>query len=474
MARGETCDAAVVGSGPNGLAAAITLARAGMSVVVYETRDTPGGAVASACLTLPGFVHDVGAAVFPMAEKTPFFGELPLRGHGLELIFPSVSVAHPFDDGSAALVYPDLERTVDELGVDGGRYRWLMEPVLRHWDSLVQELLAPLHLPGHPVALLTFGLRVGIPVSLLARTLFRTGQARGLLAGLGAHAILPLSHPLSTSFAVVMAATCHRRGWPIARGGAGALTGALVSYLTSLGGRIVTSHQVRTLEDIEPAGAVFFDLAPRNVIAIAGGRIPQGYRSRIMRFSPGAGAFKVDWALNGPIPWKAPSCGASATVHLGGSLEEITRAEAAVAAGRCPERPFVLLVQPSIFDTSRAPAGRHTAWAYCHVPNGSDADMTGPIEAQVERFAPGFRELVIGRSVMGPQALEEYDANCMGGDIAGGANTIRQLLGRPVLSSNPYAMAVPGMYLCSASTPPGGGVHGLCGYFAARAFLEGR
>lgn len=474
MDRDAFCDAAVVGSGPNGLAAAITLARAGRSVVVLETRDTPGGAVASAELTLPGFIHDVGAAVFPMVVDTPFFRDLPLQEHGLELIFPEASVVHPFDDGTAAVVYRDLSMTAEGLGADGPRYRWLMEPILQGWDGLVQELFAPPHLPRHVVSLAAFGMRVCLPVTLMARALFRTDKARGLMAGLASHSILPLTHPLSSSFAAIMASNCHRPGWPIARGGAGSLAKAMVSYLDSLNGSIKPSREVASLTDIVPAQAVFFDLVPRHVIRIAGERLPGEYRERLGRFRPGPGAFKVDWALGGPIPWKAPECPMAATVHLGGSLEEIATAEGEVWKGRCPERPFVLLVQPSLFDPSRAPEGRHTAWAYCHVPNGSQTDMTERIEAQVERFAPGFKDRIIGRSVMPPSAIERFDANCIGGDIAGGANTIRQLFGRPVLSSNPYAMPAPGMYLCSASTPPGGGVHGLCGYYAARAFLEGR
>jgi len=462
----------VVGSGPNGLAAAITLARAGKKVVVHEARDTIGGAVASAELTLPGFIHDVGAAVFPMAVNTPFFRDIPLRDHGLDLIFPEASMSHPFDDGTAAVVYRDPARTIQGLGADGPSYRWLVEPMLRRWEEIEQELFSPLHLPAHPVSLALFGLRVGMPVTVLARMLFRTEKARGLMAGLASHSILPLSHPLSTAFAVIMAVHCHRPGWPIARGGSGALARALASYLASLGGRVVTSRTIRDLDEVDPSDALFLDLAPGHAMDIAGQRLPPAYREGLRRFSQGPGAFKVDWALKRPVPWKAPECLLAATVHLGGTLDEISRAEGEVWKGRCPEKPFVLLVQPSLFDPSRAPSGMHTAWAYCHVPNGSGFDMTGRIEAQVERFAPGFRDLIVGRNVMGPSDIERFDANCIGGDIAGGANTLRQIFGRPVFSVNPYAI-VPGMYLCSASTPPGGGVHGMCGYNAARAFLQG-
>jgi len=350
-------NAAVVGSGPNGLAAAVTLARAGRSVVVYEARDTAGGALCSSALTLPGFIHDVGAAVFPMAVDTPFFRDLPLREHGLELISPEASVAHPFDDGSAAVIYRDLGRAIEELGDDGPRYRWFLEPILHRWDLLVEDLLSPMRVPVHPAALAVFGLRVGLPVTVLGRALFMTEKARGLLAGLASHSILPLWHPLSTAFAAIMAVTCHRPGWPIARGGAGRLAMALSSYLVSLGGEVITSRTVQGLGDIEPAQAVFFDVAPSHAVAIAGGRLRAGYGARVRSFRPGPGAFKVDWALDGPIPWKARECRLAATVHLGGAMDEIASAEGDVWRGRCPEKPFVLLVQPSLFDPARALRG---------------------------------------------------------------------------------------------------------------------
>ncbi|HOS96415.1 MAG TPA: NAD(P)/FAD-dependent oxidoreductase [Deltaproteobacteria bacterium] len=465
-------DAAIVGSGPNGLAAALTLARAGRAVKVYEAADTPGGAVRSGKATLAGYVHDLGAAVFPMAVDTPFFRGVPLKEYGLEFIFPEASVAHPLDDGTAAMLWRDPDRTASDLGPDAGRYSTLMRPVLGRWNELVDDLFAPLHLPRHPVSFLSFGLRVCLPAAVLARAVFRTGRARALLAGLAAHSILPLWHPMSAAFAVIMAANGHLPGWPIVRGGAGGLSAALASCLRSLGAEIETGREIKDLQDMEPSRAVFFDTAPEHALRMAGRRLPPSYGRRLQAFRHGPGAFKVDWALSGPIPWKASCCREAATVHLGGSLAEIERSEGAVWRGERPEKPFVLLVQPSLFDASRAPAGRHTAWAYCHVPNGSAADMTGPIEAQVERFAPGFKDLILARSTMGPADLERFDMNCMGGDIAGGANTITQVFGRPVFSANPYAMPAPGFYLCSASTPPGGGVHGLCGYHAARAFLE--
>jgi len=472
MALQARYDSIVVGSGPNGLAAAITLAGQGRSVLVYESRQSPGGAVSSAELTLPGFIHDVGAAVFPMVLDTPFFRGLPLKGYGLELIFPHASLAHPFDDGTAALIYRDVDRTIDRLGADGRGYGILVKPIIKRWSELSCDLLSPLHIPYHPLHLANFGIRVIAPVTALARSIFRTPKARALLAGLGAHSILPLTHPLSSLFGIIMAVSCHHPGWPIVRGGAGVLSHALVLHLTSLGGKIMLSHEVRDLNDIEPSRALFFDLAPSGVLRIAGDKLPSAYRKRLACHRAGSGAFKVDWALDGPIPWKAPECLEAATVHLGGSLEEIALSERDVWKGSHPERPFVFLVQPSLFDPSRTPYGKHTAWAYCHVPNGSDFDMTGRIEAQIERFAPGFRDIIIGRNVMPPSAIERFDANCTGGDIAGGANTIRGLFARPVLSFNPYAMPADHMYICSASTPPGGGVHGLCGFHAAHRYLE--
>jgi phytoene dehydrogenase-like protein len=472
MSNSKSIDTIVVGSGPNGLAAAITCAKAGRSVRVLEAKQSPGGAVSSADLTEAGFIHDVGAAVFPIAIGTPFFRGLPLEEHGLSWIFPEASLAHPLDDENAAIIYRDWDKTVDDLGIDGRGYALLTGLFKGRWDKLADDLLSPLHMPGHPVLFASFGLRTILPVMLLAKVLFKTAKGRALLAGLGAHSILPLSHPLSSAFALLMAVSCNSPGWPIPRGGSGRVSAALASYLQSLGGEIITSQEVRNLNDIEPAHAVFFDLAPVHMLRIAGNRLPPVYRQKLSRYRYGPGVFKVDWALRGTIPWKAPECLKAATIHVGGSMEEIAASERAVWKGFHPERPFVICVQPSLFDATRAPDGCHIAWAYCHVPNGSTFDMTERIERQIERFAPGFRDLVIGRSIMPPASIEKFDANCIGGDIAGGMNSIRQMLARPVFSTNPYAMPLPGMYLCSASTPPGGGVHGMCGYHAARIYLE--
>jgi len=465
-------DVVVVGAGPNGLAAAITLAATGRSVEVYEAGPRPGGAVASANLTLEGFVHDVGAAVFPFVGSTGYFSRIPLEKHGLRLVFPEASVAHPLDDGSAVILWRDLDRTCLELGKDGARYRTLVGPVVESWEGLSREILAPPHVPAHPVLLARFVARAAPGAARLASLVFSTRGARAAFGGLASHGIVPLSHPLSSAFALVMAVTCHHRGWPVVEGGSGRLADALVSHLEHLGGRILTSREVRDIRELGQAGAVFFDLWPAHAVKIAGGRVSGRYRSAAVRYRPGPGVFKVDWALAGPIPWKASGCDRAATVHVCGTLEEIARAEREVWEGTCPQRPFVFLVQPTLFDVSRVPAGRHTAWAYCHVPTGSPIDMTERIERQIERFAPGFRDLVLARSTMGPADIEAFDANCVGGDISGGAHTLRQVFARPVFSFNPYVMGEGPLYLCSAATPPGGGVHGMCGHLAAMAYLD--
>ena len=447
------------------------MARAGRSVLVREANDTIGGAARSAELTLPGFVHDPFSAVYPLGIGSPFLRTLPLHEHGLEWVHPPAPLAHPFDEGTAAMLERSYADTGATLGPDGERYRALLEPFSTRWDALAGDILGPLRIPRHPLLLARFGLRAIRSVRGLANAAFTGPRARALLAGSAAHAALSHRAPATASFGLVLNAAGHAVGWPVPRGGAGRLTAAMGSLLRSLGGEIVTGAPVRSLDELPRTRSTFLDLTPRQVLRLAGDRLPDRYRRALERFRYGPGAFKVDWALDGPVPWRAPECTRAGTVHLGGTMEEIADAEEHVWRGGHPERPFVIVSQPTLSDPGRAPAGRHVAWAYCHVPNGSPEDMTERIEAQVERFAPGFRDRVLARSVMGPARLEACDGNLVGGDINGGAATLGQLFLRPVPRLNPYATPVPGLYLCSSSTPPGGGVHGMCGYHAARAAL---
>jgi phytoene dehydrogenase-like protein len=465
-------DVVVVGSGPNGLAAAIVMAQAGRSVLVREANEAIGGGARSAELTLPGFLHDPFSAVHPLAAGSPFFRSLPLAEHGLEWIHPGAPLAHPLDDGTAAVLERSVEGTGATLGPDAAAYRNLIEPFAAHWDQLAPEILGPItHLPRHPLLLARFGVKALRSAEGLAKSAFKAEHARALLAGISAHSTLPLDKPATASFALVLLAAAHAVGWPIPRGGAGQIAQALVSYLRSLGGEIVTGAPVNSLDDLPPAGACFFDVTPRQLLRIAGDRLPSGYRRKLERFRYGPGVFKVDWALDGPIPWAAPECARAGTVHLAGALDDIIRSERQAWHREHAERPYVLLAQPSMFDPSRAPRGKHTIWAYCHVPNGSLVDMTERVENQVERFAPGFRDAILARSVMGPAELERRNANLVGGDVNGGAPELGQLFFRPTIQRVPYAVPVPGFYLCSSSTPPGGGVHGMCGYHAAKAAL---
>jgi phytoene dehydrogenase-like protein len=469
-------DAVVVGSGPNGLAAAVALAEAGLSVAVLEAADAVGGGTRSEELTLPGFVHDVCSAIHPLGAASPFFAGLPLADHGLAWCHPEAPAAHPLPDGSAAVLERSLDDTADGLGANDARaWRRLIGPLVEGWDDLADAVLAPLvRPPRHPVLLARFGLRAALPATLLARRVFDGEAARGLFAGLAAHAILDLHAPLTSSFGLTFAATAHAVGWPAARGGSQRIADALVSYLRSMGGQVVTGQRVASLADLPPARAVLFDLTPRQILAIAGDRMPAGYRRRLTRYRYGPGSFKLDYALDGPVPWRAAGCARAAAVHLGGTLAEVAAAERDVARGRHPDRPYVLCAQPSLFDTGRAPAGKHTFWAYCHVPHGSTVDMTSAVEDQIERFAPGFRDRVLARHVMFPADLERHNANEVGGDVAGGSHGGLQLVGRPVLSPHPYTLPIEGMdaYLCSSSTPPGAGVHGMCGWWAAQTALR--
>jgi phytoene dehydrogenase-like protein len=463
----------VVGSGPNGLAAAITIARAGRSVLVREAQDTIGGGARSAELTLPGFVHDVCSSIHPFVPGSPFFRELPLMEHGLGLVEPPAVVAHPLDDGSAVVLERSVEATAAQLGDDARAYRRIVGSIDAAWDTLEETVLGPLAtVPRHPLAVGRFALSALRSADGFARRSFRTERARALFGGCAAHSIVPLTWKGTAAFGLVLAVAGHRFGWPFPRGGAQKITDALAGYLQSLGGEIEAGMPVRSLSELPQANAVFCDVTPRGFLRLAGDRVPAAYRRRLERFRHGPGAFKVDYALEGPIPWKAPACARAATIHLGGTLDELVASEGAPWRGEHAERPFVLLAQHSLFDPTRAPEDKHTVWAYCHVPNGSARDMSARIERQIERFAPGFRDLVIGRSVMPPAELERRNENLVGGDINGGAANLRQLLIRPLVKLVPYETPLPGVYLCSSSTPPGGGVHGMCGYLAARFALR--
>jgi phytoene dehydrogenase-like protein len=466
-------DAIVVGAGPNGLAAAITLARAGRLVRVYEAADEPGGGTRTMDLTLPGFRHDICSTILPLTLASPFFRTLDLAAHAVEVVHPDAPVAHPLDDGRSAVLERSVTATAAGLGgVDGRAWRRLFGPLVRDAEVLAPELLRPVvHVPRHPVALARFGLPALRSTEGLARSRFRDEPARALFAGISAHSMLRLDRPLSASFGLVLALYAHAVGWPMMRGGAAAVAQALVAELAAAGGEIVTGHRVDSLAALRPARAVLFDVTPRQLAAIVGDRLSPGTRRRAERFRYGPGVFKVDWALDGPVPWTADGPRRAATVHLGGTLDEIAASEAEVAAGRHPDRPYVLFVQYAPWDTTRAPDGKTTAWAYCHVPAGSEVDMTARIEAQVERFAPGFRDRILARSVHGPAAMEAHDPNVVGGDINGGVQDIRQLVFRPWPALDPYRVGER-LYLCSSSTPPGGGVHGMGGYWAARSALR--
>ncbi len=469
-------DAVVVGAGPNGLAAAITLARAGRSVMVLEASAGAGGGCRTAELTLPGFRHDVCSAIHPLALASPFLREVPLERHGLELVQAPFPLAHPLDDGSAGVLERSVDGTARWLGQDGEAWRRLFGPFAHKGLDLAESLLDPLRLPRHPLLLARFGRLGAQAAARLAGARFGGEAARGLFAGIAAHAMLPLERRPTAGYALLLAALGHTVGWPLPRGGSQAITDALVAHLRELGGEVVCGHEVRSLTELR-ARTVLLDVTPRQFLRIAGDRLPGGYRRRLARYRYGPGVVKVDWALDGPIPWKAHGCEQAGTVHLGGRLREVVAAEAAVARGEHPERPFTLLAQPSRFDPTRAPEGRHTAWAYCHVPHGStlEPEITAErIEAQVERFAPGFRERILARHLFGPADLERYNANYVGGDINGGLQDLRQLLTRPVPRLVPWATPLEGVYLCSSSTPPGGGVHGMCGHLAARAALRRR
>jgi phytoene dehydrogenase-like protein len=464
-------DAIVIGSGPNGLCAAIELARAGRSVLVREGAMTVGGSCRSAELTLPGFVHDVCSTVQALAITSPVMRSVPLAAHGVEFVHPPAPLAQPLDDGSAAVLDRSVEQTAEGLGADACAYRGLMGPLVRDWEALAPELLGPLRMPRHPLMMAGFGLRAIRSARGLVESSFRGDPAKALFGGLAAHSIAPLEYLTTAAYGLVLGAGAHAGGWPFVKGGSQNLADALAGYLRSLGGVIETAAPVENVDHLPPAKAVLCDVTPRQLLRIAGRELSPGYRRRLERFRLGPGVFKVDWALSAPIPWRAAGCARAGTVHLGGTFDEMADAERAPWQGRHPEKPYVLLVQQTPWDPTRAPPGKHTAWAYCHVPNGSDVDMTQRIEDQVERFAPGFRDVVLARSTMNCAAMERHNPNLVGGDITGGANLLSQLFTRPVARLNPYRTPVEKLFICSSSTPPGGGVHGMCGYWAARAAL---
>jgi phytoene dehydrogenase-like protein len=464
-------DAVVVGSGPNGLAAAILLQQNGLSVLLIEGKDTVGGGMRSAELTLPGYLHDICSAIHPLAAASPFFETLPLADHDLEYIYPEIAAAHPFDNGIAAVLKHSTSETAALLGADQQAYKNLMQPLVDDWPNIAPDALGPLHFPKHPLTMARFGLAALRSATSIAGR-FKTEQAKGLFAGMAAHSMLPLTKLSTAAVALVMLSAGHLKGWPLPKGGSQQIANALASYFTSLGGKIEMGTHVRSLDQLPSSHTVLFDTTPRQLLQIAGHRFSTIYKWQLQHYRYGMGVFKVDWALDGPIPFTAEECRRAGTVHIGNTLSEIAASEQLTWNGEHPEKPFILLTQQSLFDTTRAPEGKHTAWAYCHVPNGSTVDMTDIIEKQIERFAPGFRDRVLAKHTMNSVQIEEYNPNYVGGDIAGGALDLSQLFTRPALRWSPYKTSAKGIYICSASTPPGGGVHGMCGYHAAKRALK--
>lgn len=465
-------DALVIGSGPNGLASAITLAKRGLSVRIIEGREQIGGGLCSAALTLPEYIHDICAAVLPLSLVSPFFRSLPLQEYGLVWIEPEVPLAHPFDDGTAAVMYRSVSETAATLGRDARAYEQLIGPLVKNHENLLTEILRPLHLTRHPLLLADFARHGLRSAKGLAHGSFKTDKARGFFAGLASHAMMPLEKNATAAFGLVLAMLGHAVGWPIVQGGSQRLADAMQYYFKDLGGTIVGGLQVTSLEDLPDARFLLFDLTPRQILQLAGHRFTRNYCRQLQQYRYGPGVFKIDWALREPIPWHAKACMKAGTVHLGGKWEEIATSEREVSLGRHSDRPYVIVAQQSLFDCSRAPAGRQTAWAYCHVPNGSAMDMTAHIESQVERFAPGFRELILARHCLSAVGMEQHNPNYVGGDINGGVQDLRQLFARPAMRLVPYSTPDAHIFICSSATPPGGGVHGLCGLYAAEAVLK--
>ncbi len=459
-------DAVVVGSGPNGLAAGIFLQQKGLSVLIIEGKDTIGGGLRSAELTLPGFTHDICSAIHPLALGSPFFKTLPLHEHGLQYGFPTLAAAHPFDDGTAAVLHKTAAQTAQALGVDGQAYLDLMQPLVEDWPLLAPDVLGPLKFPKHPLLMAKFGLNALTSASYLVKK-FKQKEARGLWAGMAAHSIQPLSNLTTSAIGLVLMAAGHLGGWPIPMGGSQKIANALAAYFESLGGKIQTGKPINSLKQLPSANALLFDITPRQLLKLGGINFSALYKWQLQNYRYGMGVFKMDWALDGPIPFTAHECQQGGTIHLGNTFEEIAAGEAQIWNGGHPDKPYVLVAQQSLFDPSRAPEGKHTAWAYCHVPFGSTRDMTAAIENQVERFAPGFKDRILAKHTMNTAQIEKYNPNYVGGDINGGVIDITQLYTRPALRPSPYRTSVKGVYICSSSTPPGGGVHGMCGYHAA-------
>lgn len=469
MPKRDHYDAVVVGAGPNGLAAAIALGRRFDAVLLLEAAKTIGGGARSAALTLPGYIHDVCSTVQPLSLASPFFRRLDLPQYGLEWIQPEVPLAHPFEDGSALFLHRSLDMTAEALGPDGRAYRRLLQPFVDHVRILIADILQPIHFPEHPFLLARFAFHALRSLGTLVKTEFKSDRTRALFAGLAAHAMIPLEQTATAAFGIVMATLAHTVGWPLIKGGSQKLADALADCFRSGGGEIITGRHIASADDLPKAAAYFFDVTPRQLINMNGLGLSDGYRRRLARFRYGPGVCKMDWALRAPIPWKADICRKAGTVHLGGSFEEIATSIRDVTEGRLSPSPYIILAQPSLFDPSRAPTGGHTAWAYCHVPHGSAADVSALIEDKIERYAPGFKEVILAKSVLTAAAMEQYNANYVGGDINGGLQDLSQLYTRPIASLNPYRTSVKNIYLCSSSTPPGGGVHGLCGYHAAQS-----
>jgi len=464
-------DAVVVGSGPNGLAAAIAIQQQGLSVLLIEGKAEIGGGLRSAELTLPGFLHDICSAIHPLAIGSPFLNTLPLEEHGLKYAFPDIAAAHPFDDGSAAVLKSSLAETAAALGADQQTYLDLFEPLVKDWPNIAADVLGPLHFPKHPIAMAKFGLNALTSASYLAKR-FKTKEAKGLWAGMAAHSIQPLSNLSTSAIGLVLMTAAHLKGWPIPIGGSKEIANALASYFISLGGKIETDRYIKSLKELPSAKTILFDVTPKQLLQIAGHKFSSIYKWQLERYRYGVGVFKIDWALDGQIPFSNADAQKAGTVHLGNTIAEIAASEQLCWQGKHADKPFVLLAQQSLFDATRAPAGKHTAWAYCHVPAGSTKDMTNSIEQQVERFAPGFRDRILAKRTMNTAQIEAYNPNYVGGDINGGVIDIGQIFTRPALRSSPYRTSEKGIYICSSSTPPGGGVHGMCGYHAAKRALK--